>query len=212
MTQIAMATLTHDEQPTSPTWEGRIAGALGALAGLGTAFPALAHPGHGPHDLAAGLAHPLTGVDHLLAMVAVGLWAALRGDKALWAWPLAFVGAMLAGYGLGQAGLHHSLIEPAILASVIVLGALVAANACVPTLVGMAIIASFGLAHGLAHGAEAPAGAGPSFPLGFAASTAVLHLAGLGVGLVLTRLKQPIMMRTLGLGAAVGGVLLVFAS
>jgi urease accessory protein len=212
MTQIAMASLTPDEQPAFPTGKGRIAGALSALAGLGMAFPALAHPGQGPHDLAAGLAHPFTGADHMLAMAAVGLLATLRGDKALWAWPLAFVAAMLAGYGLGQAGLHHWLIEPAVLASVIVLGALVAANACVPTLVGVAMIASFGLVHGLAHGAEAPAGAGPSFPLGFAASTAVLHLAGLGVGLVLTRLKQPIMMRTLGLGAAAGGVLMVIAS
>jgi urease accessory protein len=181
--------------------------AFAGMSGL-WASPALAHPGHGAATLAAGLAHPFTGLDHMLAMTAVGLWAALRGGKALWAWPVAFVAAMLGGFVLGQIGVRHPLVEPAILASIIALGALVAANAQVSTGLGVAIIAFFGLAHGLAHGAEAPAGAGLAFPLGFAAATALLHLIGLGAGMGLKALDRPAIVRVLGLGAATGGLFL----
>src|SRR4051812_1979393 len=125
------------------------------------ATPALAHPGHGA-SLAAGLAHPLSGADHLLAMVAVGLWAGLRGGKAAWAWPAAFVAAMLGGFALGQTGAPLPVVEPTILASVIVLGLLTAAGAKAPTLVGAALIGLFGLAHGFAHGSEVQ-GAGAAF-------------------------------------------------
>jgi urease accessory protein len=186
--------------------------AIAGVGGLALAFPALAHPGHGPATLLSGLAHPFTGADHVLAMVAVGLWAALRGGKALWVWPLAFLTAMLAGFALGQGGLHSALVEPAILASVIILGVLIAADARVPTLVGVAIIGLFGMAHGVAHGAEAPAGAGPGFPFGFAVSTAILHLIGVGAGLGLTQVKQPMALRALGLGAAAGGVFLALTA
>jgi urease accessory protein len=148
----------------------------------------------------------------MLAMAAVGLWAALRGGKALWAWPLAFVAAMLAGFAGGQSGIAMPLAESTIMASIIILGALIAADARAPTLAGVALIAVFGLAHGYAHGAEAPSGAGICFPVGFALSTATLHLIGLGAGLGLARLKQPLVLRGLGLAAAAGGVLLAFGA
>jgi len=173
---------------------------------------ALAHPGHVGHEalgFLAGFTHPFTGADHMLAMAAVGLWAALRGGRAAWAWPAAFVVAMLVGFLIGQGG-AAPFVEPAILASVIVLGGLVAAQAVVPLLPGAMLIAAFGLAHGWAHGAEAPGAAG-GFPLGFALSTVTLHLVGLAAGFGLQRLRRPGLLRLLGAGAAAGGVLLAVA-
>ena len=176
------------------------------------ASTALAHPGHDhAANFQAGFAHPLTGMDHMLAMVSVGLWAAVRGGKAVWAWPLAFLTAMTAGGALGLAGVQLPLAEPAILASVIVLGILVAAAVRAPLLAGAALIALFGLAHGYAHGAEAPAGAAASYALGFLIVTAGLHLAGVAAGLGLPHLKQPLLVRLMGAGAALGGLVMVFS-
>jgi urease accessory protein len=185
-----------------------LATVLGALPAA-----ALAHPGHPGHEAAgawAGFAHPFTGADHMLAMVAVGLWAALRGGKALWAWPAAFVAALLAGFALGKTGLDLPLAEPMIMASIIVLGALTAANAKAPTALGVALIAAFGAAHGYAHGAESP-GSTVGFPLGMALATLGLHGVGLAAGLGLQRLRQPNLIRLLGAGAAVGGLALAIA-
>ena len=91
------------------------------------AAPAYAHVGVGDtSSFAAGFAHPLVGLDHLIVMIAVGAWAAMKGGRALWAWPVAFVGVMLIGGGLGMAGVAVPFVEPAILASVVALGLLVA--------------------------------------------------------------------------------------
>ncbi len=179
---------------------------------LMAAGPALAHPGHGATSLAAGLAHPFGGWDHMLAMTAVGLLAARRGGASLAAWPCAFVAAMLAGYGLGAAHPGAVLVEPAILASVIVLGAWMAADVKTPFALGLGLVTAFGLCHGYAHGAEAPAGAGLAFPLGFAAATAALHGAGLVVGRTALRLNRPGALRILGGGVALGGALLALAA
>ena len=184
---------------------------LAALLAIPTA--AAAHPGHGGADtlgFVGGLLHPLTGVDHILAMLGVGLWAALRGGRALLAWPAAFVAALGLGFALGKAGVAVPLTEPAILASIIALGALTAANAKVPTWVGVGLIALFGAAHGLAHGAESP-GSTPGFPVGMAITTAGLHLAGISAALGLRRLNRAGLIRVLGAGAALGGLALVFA-
>jgi urease accessory protein len=161
--------------------------ALAALV-FAAATPALAHPGHGSDTLAAGLMHPLTGLDHMLAMLAVGLVAAQRGGRALWLWPSSFVTAMLAGYGLGVSLPGSPLFEPGVLASVIVLAALATAQVRVPLVFGAGLIGACGLCHGYVHGAESPAGAGLSFPLGFALVTAGLHAAGLMLGLAARRL------------------------
>jgi urease accessory protein len=173
--------------------------------------PALAHPGHVELGFAAGLIHPFSGLDHMLAMTAVGLFAAVKGGKALILWPLGFVLAMLVGYGVGVADPGLSMVQPAILASVIILGVLVATMARAPFAAGLGVIALFGLAHGYAHGSEAPIGGGLSFPLGFAISTAALHAMGLGVGAISLRLGRPQLVRALGAAVALGGVALAFA-
>jgi len=173
--------------------------------------PALAHPGHLELGFAAGLIHPFSGLDHMLAMTAVGLFAAVKGGKATIVWPLCFVMAMLVGYGVGVADPGLSMVEPAILASVIILGVLVATMARAPFAAGFGLIAVFGLAHGYAHGAEAPIGGGLSFPLGFAISTAALHAVGLSVGVFSLRLGRPYLLRALGAAVALGGVALAFA-
>lgn len=180
----------------------------GLLLALLAAGPAFAHPGHGAATLTAGFAHPFGGWDHVLAMIAVGLLAARRGGPSLAAWPCAFVAAMLVGYGLGATYPGATLVEPAILASVIILGAWAAADVRTPFAAGLAVVAAFGLCHGYAHGAEAPAGSALAFPLGFALATAALHACGLAVGLAAMRMDRPMVLRLLGGGVVLGGAAL----
>lgn len=184
---------------------------LALLALALAAGPAFAHPGHGGDSLIAGFSHPFTGADHVLAMTAVGLLAAQRGGKALWLWPAAFVIAMLSGYGWGVIQPGAPLFEPAVLASVIVLGALTAVQARTPLAVGAALIAASGLCHGYVHGSESPPGAGWAFPAGFALATVALHGAGLAMGLAARRLGHVAFVRVAGGGVAAVGVLLVLA-
>ena len=144
---------------------------------------ALAHTGlEHAVSFTAGFQHPWTGLDHLLAMVAVGLWAGLNGGRALWVWPAAFVGIMIAGSALGMTGVALPMVEPGILASVIVLGLLVLSGLRVPVVAGAVLIAAFAVLHGHAHGAELPAeSAAISYIAGFALATAALHAIGLGI-------------------------------
>ncbi|MFN8831122.1 MAG: HupE/UreJ family protein [Labrys sp. (in: a-proteobacteria)] len=150
---------------------------------------ALAHTGHGDAaGFAHGFMHPLGGLDHLLAMVTVGLFAAALGGRALWAVPASFVAMMLVGGALGMAGLAMPFVENAILLSVIALGAVVALNMAPPVLVSVAIVGFFALFHGHAHGAEMPAGAsGLGYAAGFVLATSLLHAAGLVAGLGFSR-------------------------
>lgn len=165
----------------------RIGMAAWALA-LGVS-PAFAHLNPAEHgSFAAGFSHPLFGLDHILAMVAVGLWAALLGGRSVWLVPTAFVGTMLAGFVLALAGLGLPFVEPVIAASVVVIGLLALVALQVPTPVGMAMVGFFAFFHGYAHGGElGEAGAMP-FCIGFALATALLHAAGVGIGLGLGRL------------------------
>lgn len=174
------------------------------LAALLAAWPglALAHVGHGDEGhFIAGLGHPLIGPDHLLAMLAVGLWAALAGGRALWAMPLAFLAGMLAGGIVGAGGAALPVVEPAILASVVVTGAVSALALAVPLGAAVPVLAVFGLAHGHAHGLEGPGGGG--YAAGFLIATAGLHLAGLAAGRLGLRLA-----RVLGGAIAFGGATL----
>jgi urease accessory protein len=153
------------------------------------AGPALAHPGHGSTaSFAAGIAHPFGGLDHIAVMVAVGLWAALKGGRALWLWPAAFVGVMLVGAALGMAHVPVPLVEPGILASVVALGLLVALTVDLPLWTGAAIVAVFALLHGHAHGTEvAETVSGAEYMASFALATATLHGAGIGFAQLMTR-------------------------
>jgi urease accessory protein len=151
--------------------------------------PALAHPGHGSTaSFAAGIAHPFGGLDHIAVMVAVGLWAALKGGRALWLWPAAFVGVMLVGAAFGMAHVPVPLVEPGILASVVALGLLVALAVDLPVWTGAAIVAVFALLHGHAHGTEvAETVSGAEYMAGFALATATLHGVGIGFAQLMTR-------------------------
>lgn len=174
-----------------------------SLVPLLTPAAALAHDGH-TFGFAGGLLHPLTGADHLLAMLAVGLWAGVLGGRAVWALPVAFVAALASGAGLGVAGVMLPMLEPGILASVVVLGAMAALALRLPLGVAVAGVAGFGLLHGMAHGAEV-AGPFAPFAAGFIASSIALHLAGLAFG------RWAMAARILGAGAAVAGLALTFA-
>lgn len=166
---------------------------------------ALAHPGHDQGQFMAGLAHPAGGADHLLAMVALGLLAGQIGGRALWALPLCFVGSMVAGGLSGYAGLPFPGVEPMILASVVILGVLVAMAARLPLSLLVPVVAVFGFAHGWAHGAEGPATGMIPYAIGFALMTMALHLAGIGAGKLLQR---GTLLRGLGGGTALAGVAL----
>ncbi|MGE4221145.1 MAG: HupE/UreJ family protein [Alphaproteobacteria bacterium] len=176
------------------------------------AGPAWAHPGHGEvSSFTAGLMHPWTGADHLLAMLAVGLWASLAGGTARWAVPVAFVTAMLTGFGLAVAGVHLPLVEPTILASVIALGALVALTVRLPWAAGATLVALFGLCHGHAHGAESPESGLALYALGFTLSTAAIHVLGLALGRILTGGTGAKLTRVIGAATAAAGVALGLA-
>lgn len=151
--------------------------------------PAFAHLDPATHgSFMAGATHPLFGLDHILVMVAVGLWAASVGGRALWAVPLAFVGAMALGFGAALSGMPLPFVEPVILASVIFVGIMVALALPLPTAGVATVVAFFALFHGHAHGGELGAAGAGQFALGFVVATAALHATGIGLGLGFKRL------------------------
>ena len=150
---------------------------------------ALAHPGHdGAGGLVHGFIHPVTGIDHVLAMIAVGVLAAQYGGRALWLVPMSFLVAMAIAGVIGMAGIVVPVAEVGIGVSVVVLGLAIAFQLRPPTFVAMAVVGFFALFHGYAHGAELPDGiTGLSFALGFLLATALLHSTGVGLGLLMQR-------------------------
>ncbi|MGX5851405.1 HupE/UreJ family protein [Mesorhizobium sp. PL10] len=161
------------------------------LAGLfaATATPAFAHVGIGSTaSFAAGIAHTFSGLDHITVMVSVGLWAALKGGRALWVWPVTFVGVILVGGALGMAHLPVPFVEPGILASVVALGLLVALAIDLPIVAGAVVIGAFALLHGHAHGAETAENVGGiEYMAGFALATVSLHSIGIAFALLMQR-------------------------
>lgn len=148
-----------------------------------TATPAFAHLNPNEHgSFAAGFSHPLFGTDHILVMIAVGLWAWQIGQKALWIVPSAFVSTMIFGFVLALTGLQLPFVEPAILASVVTLGLLVAMAVKVPVYLSAAIVGIFALFHGFAHGGEIGLATQASYAAGFAIATAILHGFGIAIG------------------------------
>jgi urease accessory protein len=159
--------------------------AVAAVLFIAMPVAALAHTGHGDAGgFAHGFTHPLGGLDHVLAMAAVGLFAAHLGGRALWLVPATFVTVMALGGALGMAGVALPFVETVIALSVVVFGLAVALRISVPTLAAMALVGVFAIFHGHAHGAEMPQDAsGAAYALGFLLATALLHGAGIAAGL-----------------------------
>lgn len=170
-----------------------------------------AHPGHGDGTggIGWGVAHPFSGLDHILAMIAVGLWAVQGGRRALWALPLAFVCSMAAGTALGLGGVRLPLVEPMILAGLLCLGAMTAMAVRLPIVAAAALTAGIAFFHGQAHGSEMPGGAGGfAAAAGLAFSTALLHTSGIVAGLALQRLAEHRGIRAAGAAIFCAAVLL----
>lgn len=181
-----------------------------ALAGAALCGVANAHPGHGG-GLMDGIAHPLLGADHLLAMLAVGAWAWQLGGRARWAVPLSFVSLMALAAAAGAAGLALPMVEGGIAASLLVLGLLIACAVRVNAAAGAAIVALFAVFHGVAHGVEMPAMASAwQYGLGFVLSTAALHGAGLMLGKGAD--QRAVLLRAAGAALGLGGAWMMFAA
>ena len=183
-----------------------------AILVLSAAFvsPALAHPGTAHvHSFGAGLAHPFTGADHLLAMFAVGLWGVVARGRAIWLWPLAFVGTMLVGFAAARMGLHIPFLESAISASVVVLGLCVALAIAAPFWVGAAMVGFFAFFHGFAHGIEASTASAIPYVAGFALATSLIHSTGIGLGILAQNLIGKVALRVMGAFTVLSGVFLI---
>lgn len=176
--------LLFPARPWAASRRLRHAACTGLLAALATAAQAHTEGAGGiSGGLLAGMLHPLLGLDHLVAMVAVGLWGAFLGAPAIWLLPVVFPLVMAVGGVLGMAGVPLASVEVGIAVSGIVLGLMVALAARPPLPVAAAIVGAFAIFHGHAHGAELPAAASPlAYSLGFVVSTGALHVAGIGLG------------------------------
>ncbi|MEW9807305.1 HupE/UreJ family protein [Mesorhizobium sp. ZMM04-5] len=196
---------------------------LAATAALlaASAAPAMAHLDPAEHgSFLAGVSHPLFGADHVLAMVAVGLWAALlsraAGGRALWLVPGAFVAAMALGFAAAIAGMALPTVEPIILASVVIVGLLAAAALDMPAGPAMALVGSFAIFHGHAHGGELGGAGALAFGAGFAVATTALHAAGIALALGTARFFNEDVgsaaTRLAGGATALGGLWLAFGA
>jgi urease accessory protein len=199
-------------RPLSTPSRAALALAAGLAAGL-AAVPALAHTGAGPTaGLAAGFVHPVLGLDHVLAMVAVGVMAAQLGGRALWAVPAAFVGMMLVGGLLGLSAAPVPFVELGIAGSVVVLGFVIALGRRLPLGAAMALVGALAVFHGHAHGTEMPATASAfAYGAGLALATALLHGAGIASGNGIARIGArlaPVALRVGGGLIAAAGVAL----
>lgn len=175
---------------------------LMAVAGTAAAHTDAAAPA----GFSAGFLHPLAGADHLLAMVAVGVWGAALGAPLLWTLPVVFPLLMVVGGVLGIVGIGLPAVEAGIALSVLLLGLAVAAAWRAPVAAAVALVALFGVLHGHAHGTELPAAASPvAYSAGFVLATGVLHLAGILLGTLDKLPRGALVVRCLGAGMAVAG-------
>lgn len=182
------------------------------LAGI--AVPAAAHSGTGlAGGFTAGFAHPFGGFDHLLAMVAVGIWGAFLGRPLIVLLPVIFPAVMALGGALGIVGVAVPPVEIGIALSVVVLGAMIALAVRAPIWLACALVAVFAVFHGYAHGQELPSAADPlGYSVGFVTATGLLHVAGIGIGGLNGRRWGTVVTRVLGaLIAAAGAVFMVRA-
>lgn len=176
--------------------------------------PAFAHEGAGvKRGFLSGVMHPLAGPDHLLAMVAVGLWGAFLGRPLIAALPVVFPAFMVVGGLLGIAGIGSPPIEVGIALSVVLLGAAIGAAFKAPIWLACTLVGLFGLFHGYAHGQELPAASDPTaYGLGFVLATGALHVAGIAIGLANKRPEGRVATRSLGVGIALAGVYFLYAA
>lgn len=168
---------------------------------------AMAHPGHAEHGALAGFLHPLTGVDHLLVMVAIGMWAAKLGGSARWQLPVTFVlvmafGAAIAMSGLMPANISGESVEIGVSASVLAMGLLLLIQSPLKRMLQIALTAVFAMLHGFAHGLELSFSSGWSVMLGMLLATALLH----AIGLLLSSGRVKTAMR---LNVVMGGLMLL---
>ena len=178
-----------------------------------TASTAQAHTGHPLDGAGAGVLHPLTGLDHLLAMLGVGVWAAHIGAtgerRATWLVPASFVVVMALGAVAGLSGMKLPLAEAGIVGSVVLLGLLIAATPRLALWMPVSVVALFAFCHGFAHGAEMPASSSAlAYGAGFVAATVGLHVAGIGLGLLARRLSGAAGVRVVGGAMALAGIAL----
>ena len=183
-----------------------------AAAFVVTCVPAIAHAHTGVdpvHDLLHGLEHPLSGFDHLCAMLAVGIWATQLGGRSIGVMPAAFIVALAIGVALGMDGVSLPYVEPGIALSVVILGVLVATAAWLPLGVSVAIVSLFALVHGYAHGAETPATASGVFhATGFLVATVCLLAVGVGFGRLMQRQDHARFVRAIGVAVMLCGIFL----
>lgn len=175
---------------------------------------ALAHTGHDhTGGFVYGFVHPVGGLDHLLAMIAVGVLAYQIGGRALWLLPATFVAVMSIGWAAGVLGLRLPFVEIGIAVSVIVMGAAIALGIKAPLALAVAIAGVFAIFHGFAHGTEMPqSGSAATYALGFVAATAMLHLFGIGLGIFIANLSRgygDILFRVAGCAVAVAGAVIL---
>jgi urease accessory protein len=192
----------------------RLLAGLIVLASCVLPVAAFAHTGVGDTSgFTHGFSHPVGGIDHILAMVAVGVFAYQLGGRALWLVPGTFVTIMAFGGALGTAGVDIPSVEIGIALSVVVLGAIVAFGVKAPVAAAMTIVGVFAIFHGHAHGAEMPADvAGAAYAAGFMLGTATLHAAGLTLGFLIGRIGEargPMVLRATGAMTSLAGIVLL---
>ena len=181
---------------------------LAAGAAAATATAAAAHTGTGlAGGFTSGFLHPLSGFDHLLAMVSVGLWGAFLGRPLIIALPVIFPTVMAVGGVLGIAGVPLPPVEIGIALSVLVLGAMIAGKVRAPVWLASLIVAIFAIFHGYAHGKELPSAADPvGYSAGFVLATGLLHVCGIGIGVIADRPGGAAIVRGLGALVMLAGV------
>jgi urease accessory protein len=174
--------------------------------------PSLAHAHVGVGETSGfshGFGHPVSGLDHICAMVAVGLWATQMGGRSIWAVPLTFVAVIAFGGFLGAMGVSLPFVEKGIVISVLMLGVFIAAAVRLPLVASVIIVGLFAICHGHAHGAEMPETAsGITYGIGFILATALLHACGIGLGIGIQRLAKPMVIRSAGIAIALCGAYL----
>jgi urease accessory protein len=171
--------------------------------------PSLAHAHVGVSETGEflhGIGHPLSGVDHICAMIAVGFWAAQMAGRSVWAIPLTFITVMALGGVLGMMDLKVPFVETGIVVSLLTFGVLIAASIRLPLATNIAIVGLFAIFHGQAHGAEMPGTSSAiAYGAGFLIATAFLHASGIGLGIAIQNLASPKIIRFAGIAIVLCG-------